>query len=351
MDVHALDLDTWSWSKIERIKGPAPKPRADHSVCVAGSELILTGGRGSATKGFSGYYDDVHVLDLADQEWKRPPASSGALEAPPWPALPTTLWNHAAAAIESVPSYKMFVFGGQKSEFVYSNTVSILDTARKVWSNPVISGTPPGAREDCAVAYDTKTCNLIYFGGWRQGWLDDLCCLNVAGIVGPPYAVQMVEPSTGPVTGNTPVVLHGLGFMESSIVQVKFSDGKRDATVPGKFVSPTQITCNTPSFEKFGPMDVVVRVAIKGDPYTVNKARRLPPKPNHQLGLPVYTTAASPPLVPRPDREPLLPPPPPLPPPRCRRCSASTSTPRRRAAWPSAPPCCRACRWAGASRW
>ena len=30
--VHALDLDNWCWSKIERIKGPAPKPRADHAV-------------------------------------------------------------------------------------------------------------------------------------------------------------------------------------------------------------------------------------------------------------------------------------------------------------------------------
>jgi len=32
MDVHALDLDTWAWSKVERIKGPPPKPRAEHTV-------------------------------------------------------------------------------------------------------------------------------------------------------------------------------------------------------------------------------------------------------------------------------------------------------------------------------
>ena len=46
-------------------------------------------------------------------------------------------------------------------------------------------GSPiPGSREDCSVCYDTKTCNLIFFGGWRMGWLDDLWCLNVAGVVG-----------------------------------------------------------------------------------------------------------------------------------------------------------------------
>ena len=153
-------------------------------MSVAGNELILTGGRGSATKGFSGYYDDVHVLDLAEQEWKRPPGyqpgeASGAGAG--WASLPSSLWNHAACAVESVPSYKLFCFGGQKAEFVYSNTVTILDTARKIWSSPVISGMPPGAREDCGVAYDPKSCNLLYFGGWRQGWLDDLCCLHVAG--------------------------------------------------------------------------------------------------------------------------------------------------------------------------
>ena len=90
-----------------------------------------------------------------------------------WPSLPTTLWNHAAVAIESVPSYRMFVFGGQKSEFSYSDHVAILDTGRMSWGSAVYaagSGTP-GAREDCSVTYDPKTCNIIHFGGWKQGWL------------------------------------------------------------------------------------------------------------------------------------------------------------------------------------
>ena len=60
-----------------------------------------------------------------------------------WPGLPTPLWNHAACAVESVPSYKLFCFGGQKAEFVYSSTVSVLDTARKVSSSTAISGTTP----------------------------------------------------------------------------------------------------------------------------------------------------------------------------------------------------------------
>ena len=106
-----------------------------------------------------------------------------------------------------------------------------------------------------------------------------------------------------PITGNTPITLRGIGFVQSSQVQVKFSDGRREANVPGKYISSSEITCNTPSFEKFGPLEVMapispaisarsppdlppdlrstspppprqvmVRVAIKGDPFTVNKA-------------------------------------------------------------------------------
>ena len=130
----------------------------------------------------------------------------------------------------------------------------------------------PGEREDCSIAYDPKTCNIIHFGGWRQGWLDDLWCLNVAGIVGPPYAVNAIEPNTGPITGNTPISIRGIGFIKHNSVQVKFSDGRREATVSGKYISENEIQCNTPSFEKFGPMEVMVRVSIKGDPFTVNKA-------------------------------------------------------------------------------
>ena len=46
MDVNILELDVWSWTKVQYMKGPAPKPRSDHCVCVSGKKLILSGGRG-----------------------------------------------------------------------------------------------------------------------------------------------------------------------------------------------------------------------------------------------------------------------------------------------------------------
>ena len=123
------------------------------------------------------------------------------------------------------------------------------------------------------MGYDTSTCNLVFFGGWKQKWLDDLWILNVAGVVGPPYAVMKAEPDTGPLTGGTPVILHGLRFIESPMINVRFTDGKRDANCNGTFVSDTMIKCVSPDFTKFGAADVVVRLSISGDPFTVNETR------------------------------------------------------------------------------
>ena len=206
-----------------------------------------------------------------------------------WPKLPSTLWNHMAMAIESVPNDYMFIFGGQKSPREFSNLVSVLHfvhdfdeeagthglsityepTAK--WSlNPHVA--PPPAREDAGCAYDPTESNLVFFGGWRQKWWNDLALLNVAGVVGPPYAVHACEPNTGPVTGLTPITIRGMKFKESPIVSVRFTDGKKsEMTVSGTWVSETEIKCKSPDFSKFGAYDVIVRVSIGGDPFTVSE--------------------------------------------------------------------------------
>eukprot|EP00966_Prymnesium_polylepis_P100794 2334528-Prymnesium_polylepis.1 len=135
-----------------------------------------------------------------------------------------------------------------------------------------VAGNAPPPREDAGCAYDLTQCNLIFFGGWKQRWWDDVQVLNVAGVVGPPYAVLAVEPYTGPLTGHTPITLRGQRFKESTMVSVRFTDGRKmETTVSGQYVSETEITCKSPDFTKFGAIDVIVRVSIGGDPYTVSE--------------------------------------------------------------------------------
>ena len=189
-----------------------------------------------------------------------------------WPVLPSTLWNHHAMAIDSVPNDHLFVFGGQKSPREFSNLVSVMECVHHFETdysgeNPVeihtlkltwvespkwtLNGTPPPAREDAGCSYDLTTCSMVFFGGWRQKWFNDICMLNVAGVVGPPYAVSGVSPVTGPLTGLTPITIYGQSFKESPLVSVRFTDGKKsEATVSGSWVSSTEIQCKSPDFSK-----------------------------------------------------------------------------------------------------
>jgi dynein heavy chain len=274
MDIHMLELDTWTWNKVQNIRGPQPRARSDHCCCLTRGILVLSGGRGWAQgKTDPGFFNDIHCLDVKKMEWIMPPDHNPEDEEPKvWPTLPSNLWNHMAMAIESVPSDRLFVFGGQKAPREFSNLVSVMDCTAMEWDAKwSLAGTPPPAREDAGCAYDPASCNLIFFGGWRQKWWNDLCLLNVAGVVGPPYAVMGANPDTGPMTGGTPITLTGLRFKQSPLVSVRFTDGKREATVSGQWVSETEITCKSPDFSKFGALDVTVRVSIGGESYTVNE--------------------------------------------------------------------------------
>jgi len=276
MDVHFLELDSMTWVKVANVRGPAPKPRSDHCTCLSRDTLIVSGGRGWAEgKTDPGFYDDIHVLDYKKMEWIMPEEYNPEDEEPiVWPKLPTRLWNHMAMSIESVPNDRLFVFGGQTSPREFSNTVSCMDATAMQWDTKfTLAGTSPMAREDAGCSYDLNTSNLVMFGGWRQRWWRDVLVLNVAGVVGPPYAVSSSTPDTGPMTGGTPVLLTGQRFKQSTLVSVRFTDGKREATVSGQWKSETEIECKTPDFTKFGALDVIVRVSIGGEAFTINEVK------------------------------------------------------------------------------
>ena len=153
------------------------------------------------------------------------------------------------------------------------------------WVSSTIVGTPPSSREDAGCAYDETGARLICFGGprathltygrngvatygkkgvlgikketqnsithfpptchapicsnlyqrhfafflegWRQQWLNDVHVLDVGGLVGPGYAVLSCSPTSGPLTGGTPLTLTGLNLRPSSQIIARFTDGNR----------------------------------------------------------------------------------------------------------------------------
>lgn len=287
LDVHFLELGTYTWTKLESMKGPVPSPRSDHSAALADGKLYLHAGRGWSSKAEPGLCADVQVLDVAEGRWLEPdgllpppqPDGAGAdgsdPDAPPaWPNTGETVWNHSAMAIGSVPSPYLFSFGGQTAPRRYANALHVYDTGAHRWEAPkTVTGAPPPAREDSPFAYDDATKSLVVFGGWRQKWLGDVWALNVAGICGPPYAVSAIAPHSGPYTGVAHVLISGLLFRESGRISVKFAtkDGKKEMVVPGKYEGPTQISAKSPNFEKHGALEVQVSVSIDGEPFTVNE--------------------------------------------------------------------------------
>lgn len=127
----------------------------------------------------------------------------------------------------------------------------------------------PKPREYAAMCYDQRDQRVIVYGGWNNGWMNDLWYLKVGKIVGPSYAIQSSEPSLGQLSGNTEITITGQGFKEISI-EVLFTQGtrpvdsitKQTLSVQGTYVSPTEIKCMTPSFEQFGPKEAIMQLKI-----------------------------------------------------------------------------------------
>ena len=123
------------------------------------------------------------------------------------------------------------------------------------------------------MAYDAKNSRLLVFGGWADEWLEDVYTLDVGNIVGPPYAITDMQPNTGPVTGNTDVVIYGIDFINTPNVIVRFGNHRQSVDVVGVYKSQSKITCVTPNSSKLPPGEVDVRVSLNGDSFTTTSQK------------------------------------------------------------------------------
>jgi dynein heavy chain len=191
-------------------------------------------------------------------------------------------WNHSGVLVEAIPTWKYFIFGGEANEYsegvartfgAYINTSCYLDCGTLNWtqyaSDPDVFSNIPSPREYAAMCYDGRDRRLIVYGGWNNGWYDDIYALCVSKIVGPPYAITGSEPNMGQLSGGVKLVITGRGFKDYNI-QVLFTCGnkpidtvgKMTKSVTGTYHSPTEISCITPDFVDFGPKEAVMQITI-----------------------------------------------------------------------------------------
>jgi hypothetical protein len=140
----------------------------------------------------------------------------------------------------------------------------------KYASDPEVFSDMPFPREYCAMTYtgllqtESKDRRLIIYGGWNNGWFDDLYSLNVAKIVGPSYAIISSDPTSGQLSGNNLLTIKGKGIRDSPRVfftlgnQPVDNPGRQTLEVAGEYISSSELTCITPNFEQFGAKECVI---------------------------------------------------------------------------------------------
>lgn len=259
-DLLALNIRNWTWTKLSA-KGVGPEKRSGHQSCGVEKKIYIFGGWSSSTQ-----FKDLFVLDV-DQD------------PPQWNKLNSDLlsptWNHAACSVMAIPTWKVFMFGGvtgtltdQDRQGTMVDNVAILETGNARWTYPAIEGKGPCCRSDTSLAYDAKNSRLMVFGGWSDQWHRDVYSLDVGNVVGPPYAITDMTPSMGPVTGGTDILIHGIDFVNTADVVVRFGNRRHSIDVPGTFLSQSRIKCVSPDYTKYGSGEVEVRVALNGDAFT-----------------------------------------------------------------------------------
>lgn len=213
-------------------------------------------------------FDNMYILNTATNLWSKVQQHNQTGGA---------RWNFSAVSVVAVPFWKIFVFGGNSGELYdggnpqgkYLNDTCVWETGTNTWVRPSTIGTLPCERGETPIVYDSKGSRIILFGGWANRWFGDLFVCKVSDVVGPPYSITTITPVLGPITGSTQCTIHGTGFKSGgSQAIVRLASLKGFVEVNGEVVSDSEIIFETPSFEKYGALDVEGRVGVGGKSLT-----------------------------------------------------------------------------------
>lgn len=263
-DVTILDFDTWEWMPVE-CTGEIPEPRSGHQAVPVQDKIYVIGGWNSMEQ-----FKGIHILDTVSNTWSIPQGDN----------VDTGIrrWNHAAVSVQAVPYWKIFVFGGNSGDLTesgsnpqgsYLNDMIVYETGTDSWSNPSVLGKVPAERGETPMAYDPKGGRIVMFGGWANRWFGEVNVCKVAEVVGPPYSIDTIEPHIGPITGSTRCTITGMGFRTAGTqATVRFACIKGFIEVPAEVKSDTEVCFDSPSFEKYGPVNVECRVSVGGKSLT-----------------------------------------------------------------------------------
>lgn len=168
-DLYKVDMSStdFYWTKLD-LPGRIPEPRSHHSAIVYGTKIIFFGGfRSSSIR-----YNDVWILDTANDEWSQPHVGITETKADGeiafkrlWPEVPLPRGAHSATLVGN----QMYIFGGYggagfaRRDF---NDVTALDLDTWEWRSIECTGEIPEPRSghQGVAVLD----NIYIIGGWNS---------------------------------------------------------------------------------------------------------------------------------------------------------------------------------------
>ncbi|KAH6562468.1 hypothetical protein BASA50_010368 [Batrachochytrium salamandrivorans] len=120
-DLHVLNLADNTWKTIVHIRGVWPVKRTDHTMTVWGDDRLVIFGGSDTNETF---LNDVFILNLTHLTWEKLDCSG---------AIPTGRAKHSAVIYKDM----LIISGGcQRKDEDISNQVNILDLNSGVWDQP-----------------------------------------------------------------------------------------------------------------------------------------------------------------------------------------------------------------------
>eukprot|EP00924_Labyrinthula_sp_SR-Ha-C_P002360 snap_masked-scaffold_16-processed-gene-1.28-mRNA-1 protein AED:1.00 eAED:1.00 QI:0/0/0/0/1/1/2/0/3701 len=271
-DLWMFSMTTFEWVEIKQTTGPRPEKRCSHASEIVKQILIIIGGSNGTRM-----FNDVKVLNLETLNW----TDHSKLE--------VSVWHHLCFKVDSVPSEKIFFFGGCEqetfevpqqspaekmldlqplyirkelnlSEKFNDMVVYVLDGETLSLSLFTIAF-PKGELFDCfharkytAGVLDPVTSSVLIFGGFRDKILN-LCLYVDAGLIaGPPYRVFSILPNSGPVCGGQKVMITGSNFAwvkgKKLYMRVICHNFDFEVECQGICISRTEIVLTMPDIRK-----------------------------------------------------------------------------------------------------
>ncbi|NGX33952.1 MAG: hypothetical protein K1060chlam1_00296 [Candidatus Anoxychlamydiales bacterium] len=158
-------LSHWYWTRPE-MSGHLPSKRSGHTARAVGHLMYVFGGYNGKD-----YFGDVNVLNTDTMRWDRV-YTAGT------PPFPRTRHTFLRLQFGRAATPKLVVFGGGDDRGLDQEPgkVFILDTAKKIWSRPMIFGDPPCPRwGHTAIRYgDTRIAVVGGHSGPKGRFLNDV---------------------------------------------------------------------------------------------------------------------------------------------------------------------------------